>query len=47
MPSEDELLEAVEELEKRKQWEIWKNDPEAFINECLYIYVCKFTYMWS
>ena len=38
MPSEDELLEAVEELEKRKQWEIWKNDPEAFINECLYIY---------
>ena len=38
MPSEDELLEAVEELEKRKQWDIWKNDPEAFINECLYIY---------
>ena len=38
MPSEDELLEAVEELEKRKQWEIWKNNPEAFINECLYIY---------
>lgn len=38
MASDDELLEVVEELEKRKQWEYWKNNPEAFINECLYIY---------
>jgi len=38
MTSDDELLEVVEELEKRKKWEYWKNNPEAFINECLYIY---------
>ena len=38
MTSDDELLEVVEELEKRKQWEYWKNNPEAFINECLYIF---------
>tara|TARA_R110002096_G_scaffold435357_2_gene660467 strand:- start:3479 stop:5119 length:1641 start_codon:yes stop_codon:yes gene_type:complete len=38
MQADDELLQAVEELEKRKQWEFWKNNPDAFINECLYIY---------
>jgi len=38
MQADDELLQAVEELEKRKQWDFWKNNPDAFINECLYIY---------
>ena len=38
MQADDELLQAVEELEKRKQWEFWKNNPDAFINDCLYIY---------
>jgi len=38
MQADDELLQAVEELEKRKQWDFWKDNPDAFINECLYIY---------
>ncbi len=38
MSSDGELLKAVEELEKRKKWKYWKNNPSAFIDECLYIY---------
>jgi len=31
-------IELLNELKKRKKWEMYKNDPLKFINECLYIF---------
>ena len=38
MTNTKEASKLVAELEKRKRWEHWKNDPEAFFEDCLQIY---------
>ena len=38
MANTKEASKLVAELEKRKRWEHWKNDPEAFFEDCLQIY---------
>ena len=38
MSNTKEASKLVAELEKRKRWEHWKNNPEAFFEDCLQIY---------
>jgi len=38
MSKTKEASKLLAELEKRKRWEYWKNNPEAFFEDCLQIY---------
>ena len=38
MKKDYEAAELLDELEKRKTWERWKNNPKKFIEEALKIY---------
>ena len=38
MVNKKEASKLVAELEKRKRWEFWKGNPEAFFEDCLQIY---------
>ena len=38
MSKTKEASKLLAELEKRKRWEHWKNNPEAFFEDCLQIY---------
>ena len=38
MNKDYEASELLAELEKRKQWDRWMNDPLSFIEEALLIY---------